>query len=136
MRNLDGVEAIYGGVYYGDTSTMVRPMATDPESSSSCPYQPVRTGKLLWGGNRQQLSGYYLGSAGVAVVSLDAVDQATRAQLLEPTQTFKGDDSDAPSVPAFMYITQAMGEALMGGPLAGMARGTAGHTLPRFSKMG
>ena len=52
--------------------------------------------------------------------------EATRAQLLEPAQTFKGDDSDAPTVPSFMYITQAMGEALMGAPLAGMTRGAPG----------
>ena len=79
-------------------------------------------GKPVWGGNRQQLTGYYLGAAGVAVVSLDAVDQATRAQLLEPAQTFKGDDGDAPTVPVVhVRHATAMAEALMGAPLAGMA---------------
>jgi hypothetical protein len=86
-------------------------------------------GKPVWGGNRQQLTGYYLGAAGVAVVSLDAVDQATRAQLLAPAQTFKDDESDAPSVPAFLYVTQAMGEALMGAPLAGISKGAMGRTI-------
>jgi len=127
VRSLDGVEAIFGGVY-GDTTTMVKPAAAEGKFVvMTVPKGP--DGKLIWGGNRQQLSGYYLGAAGVGVVSLDAVDQATRAMLLEPAQTFKGDDGDDPAVPAFMYITNAMGEALMGGPLTGMARGTAGRTI-------
>jgi hypothetical protein len=127
VRNLDGAEVIYGGIY-GDTNTMVKPAAAEGKLVvMSVPNGP--DGRPVWGGNRQQLTGYYLGAAGVAVVSLDAVDQATRAQLLEPAQTFKGDDGDAPAVPAFLYVTQAMGEALMGAPLAGMARGTAGRTI-------
>ena len=48
----------------------------------------------------------------------------SRPSSSSPLQTFKGDDSDAPTVPPFMYITRAMGEALMGAPLAGMTRGT------------
>jgi hypothetical protein len=127
VRSFDGVSAIYGGVY-GDTNTMVKPAAADGKFVvMSVPNGP--DGKPIWGGNRQQLTGYYLGSAGIAVVSLDEVDEAIRAQLLEPAQTFKGDDTDAPTVPPFMYITRAMGEALMGAPLAGMTRGTVGRAL-------
>ena len=127
VRSLDGAEAVYGGIY-GDTNTMVKPSAAEGKVVvMSVPNGP--DGKPVWGGNRQQLTGYYLGAAGVAVVSLDAVDQATRAQLLEPAQTFKDDDSDAPSVPAFLYVTQAMGEALMGAPLAGISRGAMGRTI-------
>jgi hypothetical protein len=127
VRGLDGVQAIYGGVY-GDTSSMVKPGAAEGKLVvMSVP--SGSDGKPIWGGNRQQLTGYYLGSAGVAVVSLDAVDAGSRAQLLMPAQTFDGDDSDAPTVPAFMYVSNAMAEALLGAPLSGLARGAAGRTV-------
>ena len=87
VRSFDGVQVIYGGVY-GDTATMVTPTAAAGKFVvMSVPIGP--DGKPIWGNNRQQLTGYYLNSAGVAVVSLDAVDQQTRSSLLEPAQTFQ-----------------------------------------------
>jgi Peptidase family M28 len=127
VRGLDGVEAIYGGVY-GDTATMVKPAAAGGKLVVMLVPKGA-DGQPIWGGNRQQLTGYYLAAAGVAVVSLDAVDSAARAELLVPAQTFKGDDSDAPTVPAFVYVSRAMGEGIMGAPLAGLTRGAAGRTI-------
>jgi hypothetical protein len=130
VRSLDGVTAIYGGVFspQGDTSKMVTPAAAAgklvvigvPNGSD---------GKPLWGGNRQALSGYYLTSAGVAVVSLDAIDQETRGQLLEPTQAVKSSEADQLDVPNFLYVSNAMAEALMGKPLSGLTRGAPGKTI-------
>ena len=130
VRPFDGASVIYGGVFspQGDTSKMVSPAAAAGK------YVVISVpngadGKPMWGGNRQQLTGYYLGSAGVAVIGLDAVDAATRAQLLEPAQSYKVERPDQLEVPSFMYITRAMGEALLGAPAAGLTRGAAGRTI-------
>src|SRR5689334_9084948 len=69
VRSIDGVQVVYGGVY-GDTATMISPMqAAGKFIVMSVPNGP--DGKPIWGNNRQQLTGYYLTSAGVAVASLD-----------------------------------------------------------------
>jgi hypothetical protein len=130
VRSLDGVSAVYGGTFspQGDTSKMVTQAAAAGKLVViGVPNGP--DGKPLWGGNRQVLSGYYISAAGVAVVSLDAIDQETRSQLLEPTQIVKSGDNDQIDVPAFVYVTKAMAEALIGKPLAGLTRGTTGKTV-------
>src|ERR1043165_4970932 len=74
-------------------------------------------GKPIWGNNRQQLTGFYLMSAGVAVASLDAVDEENRKVILEASQSFKNNNSDDAAgltVPTFMYFNNAMAEALLG----------------------
>jgi hypothetical protein len=130
VRSLDGVTAVYGGVFspQGDTSKMVTQAAAAGKLVViGVPNGP--DGKPLWGGNRQPLSGYYISAAGVAVVSLDAVDQATRGQLLEPTQLVKTEQSDPLDVPQFMYVSNAMAEALIGKSLSGLTRGEIGKTV-------
>ena len=130
VRSLDGVSAVYGGVFspQGDTSKMV----TQAAAAGKLVVIGVPNGadgKPMWGGNRQALSGYYLAAAGVAVVSLDAIDKETRAQLLEPTQIVRSSEGDQLDVPAFLYVSKAMAEALIGKPLAGLTRGASGKTV-------
>jgi hypothetical protein len=130
VRGFDGVTTIYGGVYSpeGDTTKMVSPAAAAGKFVViGVPNGP--DGKPIWGGNRQQLTGYYLDAAGVAVVSLDYVDAQTRSVMFVPTQTFDAEDAAGPTVPAFMYVSQAMGDALMGGTSRDMARGAAGRVV-------
>ena len=130
VRSLDGVTAVYGGTFspQGDTSKMVTQAAAAGKLVViDVPNGP--DGKPLWGGNRQALSGYYISAAGVAVVSLDAIDQETRGQLLEPTQIVKSSEADQLDVPAFMYVSKAIAEALIGKPLDGLNRGTVGKTV-------
>jgi hypothetical protein len=127
VKSFDGAPVVYGGVY-GDTATMLDQRAAAGKFVViSVPNGA--DGKPVWGNNRQQLTGFYLGSAGVAVVSLDAVDEANRKVILDAGQQFRGDETDALNVPAFMYVSNAMGEALMGAPLAGLRRGAAGRTV-------
>jgi hypothetical protein len=91
VKSFDGATAIYGGVYSpeGDTSTMVSPAAAAGKFVVIAVPNGA-DGKPIWGNNRQQLSGFYVQSAGVAVVSLDAVDQSLRPTLLQGLQTLKG----------------------------------------------
>lgn len=127
VRPLEGTQVVYGGVY-GDTATMVNPMqAAGKFVVMSVPNGP--DGKPVWGNNRQQLSGYYLRSAGVAVVSLDAIDAENRTMLLAPTQAFKNGDDQPLTVPAFMYISSGMAQALLGAAPSTLERGAPGKTL-------
>jgi hypothetical protein len=127
VRPLEGTQVVYGGVY-GDTATMVNPMeAAGKFVVMSVPNGP--DGKPVWGNNRQQLSGYYLRSAGVAVVSLGAIDAENRAMLLAPTQAFKNGDDQPLTVPAFLYISDEMAQALLGAAPSTLKRGAAGKTL-------
>jgi hypothetical protein len=127
VRPLEGTQVVYGGVY-GDTATMVNPMeALGKFVVMSVPNGP--DGKPVWGNNRQQLSGYYLRSAGVAVVSLGAIDAENRAMLLAPTQAFKNGDDQPLTVPAFMYISEGMAQALLGAAPSTLKRGAPGKTL-------
>jgi len=131
VKSFDGATAIFGGVYSpeGDTSTMLSPAAAAGKFVViAVPNGP--NGQPLWGNNRQQLTGFYLQSVGIAVVSLDAIDQPTRQGLVGGTESLKEEiPADAPGVPTFMYVSQAMGEALIGVPLTGLARGTPGRQL-------
>jgi hypothetical protein len=127
VRPIDGVSVIYGGVY-GDTATMVHPFdAVGKFVVMSMPNGP--DGKPIWGGNRQQLTGYYLASAGVAVATLDYVDAENRAALVAPTQSFKSGGEQPMTVPAFMYVTDAMARALLGADPATLKRGAPGRTI-------
>ena len=130
VRSLDGVPVVYGGVYSpgGDTSSMLSPMAVMGKFVViSVPNGP--DGKPLWGNNRQQLTARYIMSAGIGVVSLDAIPESEKPTILAPTLTFRNGDADPPQLPAFMYISNTMAEALMGASLSGMARGATGQTL-------
>ena len=127
VRPLEGAQVIYGGVY-GDTATMMNPI--DAIGKFVVMAVPNGSdGKPMWGGNRQQLSGYYLRSAGVAVVSLEAIDAENRTMLLAPTQAFKNGDDQPLTVPSFMYISTPMAEALLGAAPATLKRGAPGRTL-------
>jgi hypothetical protein len=128
VRPIDGAQVIYGGVY-GDTATMVSPVqAVGKFVVMSVPNGP--DGKPIWGNNRQQLTGYYLMSSGVGVASLDAVDDENRKVILEASQAFKnGDEAAAFTVPAFLYINNAMAQALLGASPSSLQRGAAGKTI-------
>ena len=93
-------------------------------------------GKPVWGNNRQQLTGYYLMSGGVAVVSLDAIDADNRTVILAPSQSFKNGDEQALAVPSFMYVSSAMAQAMLGAPPSSLKRGAPGKTTSRRDQVG
>jgi hypothetical protein len=126
VRSFDGAEVIYGGVY-GDVATMVNPAQVAGKFVvMSVPNGP--DGKPVWGNNRQQLTGAYLAAAGVGVASLDYVDDENRKVILEPQQAFKNGEPDL-TVPAFLYISNTMAQALLGASPATLKPGAAGKTI-------
>src|SRR2546423_11384414 len=79
VKSFDGVPVIYGGLY-GDTATMVSPReAAGKFVVMSVPNGP--DGKPAWGNNRQQLTSYYIQSAGGARASPEFADPAKPATV-------------------------------------------------------
>ena len=124
VRPINGTQIVYGGTFGRDTTKMISPR--DAAGKFIVMSLPVdAAGKTIWSGNRQPLTGYLIDAAGIAVVGFDAIPAAERAPLLDPTQAFKNTVPDQ-QLPAYMYVSQAMAEALMGAPLAGLSRGAPG----------
>ena len=68
-------------------------------------------------------------SGGVAVASLDAIDADNRKVIMEPTQAFKSGEEPPLTVPSFMYISNAMAQALLGAAPSSLKRGAPGKML-------
>ncbi len=133
VRSFDGVPVIYGGVYGADESKMVSPAdAVGKFVVMSVGNGPDGKPQAL--NNRQQLTLRYLQSAGVGVVSLDYIDADNRQMILAPSQTFRGSGGSGLTVPAFMYVSNKMAEALIGAPLAGLKPGAPGKTVQGAAK--
>ena len=127
VRAIDGAQVVYGGVW-GDTATMLKPSdAAGKLVIISVP--PGPDGKPRWQANRGMLTQYWLGARAIAVASYDAMDAQSRASLAEPSARLKRDEQGGPAGPAFLYVTHAMANDLLGGSMTGMARGTAGKTV-------
>lgn len=123
VRSLNDSPVVFGG-FWGDTARMISPAAAANRLIViAVPNTP--DGKPQWQVNRAQLTRYYIEAAGIAVASLDAMEPQAREILAEPAVDLQTPEAQVPELPAFMYITQAMSEALLGAPMRGMARGTA-----------
>jgi len=122
-REVDGGPIVFGG-FWGDTAMMIPPaQAAGKFIVIAIPNGP--DGRPRWQVNRFSLSQYYADATGIAVASLDAMDPETRQLLTEPNIDLQSPESRTAKVPAFLYVSRAMSEALLGGPPRGMTRGTA-----------
>jgi hypothetical protein len=122
-RAIENAPVVYGGVF-GDTAAMIaRDAAAGKFLILTVP--PAADGRPAWQANRGLLTQYYQGAVAIAIASLDAMDPDARAVLSEPAAELKeeGDQNRIPPVPAFLYTTRNMAEALLGAPLSGLKRG-------------
>lgn len=129
VRSIDNTQVVFGGTLTlpVDTSKLVPPAAAEGKfvvvAVANGP-----NGKPLVAGYRQPLTGYYLKSAAVAVVALEGFAPDEQKALLEPSEAI--DNPPVPEMlPAFLYVTKAMGTTLVGGSLDSLTRGTAGRTI-------
>jgi hypothetical protein len=121
-RDVNGAPVVFGG-FWGDTSGMISPTRTAgkfvvlivPDGADH---------RARWQVNRIALSQYYPDARAVAVASLDAIPPEVRQLLAEPTADLQSPESRTTSLPAFLYLSRAMAETLLGGPARGMTRGT------------
>jgi hypothetical protein len=129
VRPIDNTQVVFGGTLTlpVDTSKLVSPAAAEGKfvviAVGNGP-----DGKPLIGGYRQPLTGYYIKSAAVAVVALEGFEGDQRKALIEPSE---GLDDPPPGagapqmLPAFLYVTRAMGAVLVGAPVDSLSRGAA-----------
>ena len=134
VRSIDNTQVVFGGTLSipVDTSKLVSPAAAEGKfvviAVANGP-----NGKPLIAGYRQPLTGYYVKSAAIAVVALEGFEPDQKKALLEPSEAIDNPPppgADAPDMlPAFLYVTKAMGTALAGGSLDSLRRGAAGRTI-------
>ena len=128
VRVLKDAPVVFGGLW-GDTSTMIAPSsAAGKFIVIAVPDAP--DGKPQWQVNRPVLTRYYSDAAGIAIASLDAMDPQARETLTEPAVDLQSPEARAPELPAFLYVTRAMSDALLGAAARGLTRGTpSGKTV-------
>jgi hypothetical protein len=128
-RDVNNAPVIFGGVWTNDTSSMINPtQAAGKFVVIAVPDGPE--GKPAWQANRPLLTQYYQGAAAIAIASLDAMDSESRQLLAEPGVDIQSPQERIPSIPAFLYVSRGMSDALLGAPTRGLSRGkVSGRTV-------
>ena len=132
-KTFNNVQAIYGGVF-GEPSMLVPEQATGKVVVLSVPKDAA--GKPRWSGTRQPSTGRFRTAHSVAIVGFDGMTPADWMPLMEEGYPFL-DDPSQPAIDfsdmfgpvGFLYVSGAMGDAMMGGSLASMAPGTLGRYI-------
>ena len=124
-RAIDGVPVIYGGDF-ADTASRITPDAAAGKLvvltfSGTVPGNPPGVP------NRGAVNGRYPAAAGIALVARDNLppDQVAGFQQQNTIILF----DDQPTLPSYLYVTRAMAEAMMGGPLASVRAGAPGRPV-------
>jgi Zn-dependent M28 family amino/carboxypeptidase len=131
-KNFNNAQAIYGGVL-GEPSMITPEQGAGKIVVLSVPKDGA--GKPRWSGTRQPSVGRYPRALGVAIVGMDGMSPSDWMPLMEDGYPFVDDPARPVDLsaltdgPGFLYITNAMAEAMMGGSLASLAPGTAGRVI-------
>jgi hypothetical protein len=131
-KTFENVQAIYGGVF-GEPSMITPDQAIGKVVVLSVPKDEA--GKPRWSGTRQPSSSRYPRAHSVAIVGMDGMAPSDWIPLMEEGGDVLNDPANPPDLSqlgralGFLYVTNAMGEAMMGGSLASMAPGTAGRVI-------
>jgi hypothetical protein len=120
MRQLAGAPTVFGGNWTADASGLIAPA----DAAGKVVVVRVPEG---WQANRFVLTTRYREAAGVIVASLDAMDAGSRADLAEPGVGMSG--MQAPELPAFVYTTAVMVQAIFGRPLNQLTAGATGQLI-------
>ena len=124
-RSVDGVPVVYGGDF-ADAAGRLSPEAAagkvvivrfSGQVQGNPPFTP----------NRPLVQNFYASAAAILVVSRDEIPEASITQYRQPAQFI--DAGTFPPAPAYVYITRAMAEAALGGPLTERRAGAAGTPL-------
>jgi len=135
-KTFNNVQAIYGGVF-GEVSEITPDQAYGKVVVLSVPKDAM--GKPKWSGTRipttAPRTGRYLKAHAVAIVGMDGMSPSDWIPLMEEGDNYLNDPTDPPDLSemekpvGFLYVSNVMGEAMMGGPLASMAPGTKGRMI-------
>ena len=125
------VQAIYGGVF-GDAGMITPDAAAGKVVVLAVPKDAA--GKPRWSGTRLPSVSRYRTAHAIAIVGMDGMAPSDWIPLMEDGQLYLADPASPPDLTVgnevgFLYVTNAMGEAMMGGSLASMAPGTMGRMI-------
>ena len=119
-RVLTNVAAVYGGAF-GEPAGMITP----EQAAGKVVVFSVPRG---WQASRGPLTERYLEAAAIIIASLDSMPPEMREQLTQPSTTMGGMTPQG-EVPNYYYVSRAVAEAMLGGPIASATRGSAGKTV-------
>ncbi|HET9426681.1 MAG TPA: M28 family peptidase [Gemmatimonadaceae bacterium] len=131
-KSFNNVQAIYGGVF-GEASMIPPEAAVGKVVVLAVPKDDA--GKPRWSGTRQPSSSRYPRAHSVAIVGMDGMVPSDWIPLMEEGGDVLNDPANPPDLSqltaglGFLYVTNAMGEAMMGGPLSSMQPGQAGRFI-------
>ena len=131
-KMFDNVQAIYGGVF-GEASMIPPEAATGKVVVLAVPKDAA--GKPKWSGTRQPSSSRYRTAHSVAIVGMDGMAPSDWIPLMEEGGDVLNDPANPPDLSmmamqlGFLYVSNAMAEAMMGGSLASMQPGQAGRVI-------
>src|ERR1700730_1972557 len=131
-RNLDGVQAIFGGTW-GDSASLIDPSAAAGKLVV-LKVSPAGVTQGSGGGvNRGLVTRHFASAAGITVASLEATSPLMVQFFQQPQQLIK--EGKDPDVPSFLYVTKRVAEALLGADIDSVKPGAIGSTVastPRF----
>ena len=131
-KTYNNVQAIYGGVF-GEASMITPDQAVGKVVVLSVDKDAM--GKPKWSGTRQPSVGRYPRAHAVAIVGMDGMSPSDWIPLMEEGADVLNDPANPPDLSqvgrqvGFLYVSQAMGDAMMGGSLAAMTPGTLGRMI-------
>ena len=126
-RPLDGVRAIYAGIWADKEDRMISPeqaagklvVVTFPPTAGGTPTSTV---------NRAVTTARFATAAGIAVATLDDVSRTEQLDL-ESSGAALGGAGTAAGMPAFLYVTSRAATALLGANPSGLQPGALGKTV-------
>jgi len=131
-RNLDGVQAVFGGTW-GDSASLIDPSAAAGKLVV-LRVSPAGVTQGSGGGvNRGIVTRRYANAAGIAVASLEAMPAQMIQIFQQPNQLLK--EGDDPALPSFLYVSKPVAEALLGASIDSVKAGAVGSSVastPRF----
>jgi hypothetical protein len=131
-RNLDGVQAVFGGTW-GDSASLIDPSAAAGKLVV-LRVSPAGVTQGSGGGvNRGIVTRRYANAAGIAVASLEAMPAQMIQIFQQPNQLLK--EGDDPELPSFLYVSKPVAEALLGASIDSVKTGAIGSAVastPRF----
>ncbi|MBM4194445.1 MAG: M28 family peptidase [Gemmatimonadetes bacterium] len=125
-RAIDGVPVVFAGVW-GQQGKMISRDAADGKLVVLAVTSDEAGSGTAGLPNRQQVNAYFAKAAGIAVVAMEKIPPASLAIYRQPAGGYK--TSFPTPVPMYLYITDRIAGALLGGDLAAIAPGTAGRSF-------
>ncbi len=122
-----GVPVVYGG-QVADTANLISPADANGKVVVLAA-QHAPNGERRFSVSRGTMQAL-AGASAVIMANLDVMPPNFRGFLQTPRTSLKGDDAEqGPTGPLLIFVTPSVAEAIMGGPLEGLAPGTAGTAM-------